>query len=248
MATRSKPNITLDALRGALKWLEGIRGISRDVLKDGQPSDFGLNRLRDAIALESAAPDLLTELSYIDGVAPDDAGLLVITVKGLRDIRAAIAKATVKTDKGLDRIATAFEEARQTACNRWVLRYGEHLRTTERTAWNQGFEAAWHAAVERWIGGAGLAVGFGPCPDENRRCDVVHRHGERALTDMRTVNEAPGDSTCLACTTGTLAGPIPGVLSNGEKCDTCDIYPTDAAASAAVAKATEERKPCRGTS
>ena len=45
--------------------------------------------------------------------------------------------------------------------------------------------------------------------------------------------------TCEACTTGTMAGPIPGTLSNGERCDTCDIYDSDhAAVIAAIAKAT----------
>ena len=39
---------------------------------------------------------------------------------------------------------------------------------------------------------------------------------------------------CEACSTGTLAGPIPGALSNGERCDTCQLYPDDAAAQATI--------------
>ncbi len=32
---------------------------------------------------------------------------------------------------------------------------------------------------------------------------------------------------CSACTIGTMAGPIPGVLSNGERCDACERYASD---------------------
>jgi len=33
--------------------------------------------------------------------------------------------------------------------------------------------------------------------------------------------------TCEACSTGTMRGPIPGILSNGERCDTCERYASD---------------------
>ena len=42
----------LEACKGALKWLEGIKlqgSEARDYMSDGQPSDFGLNKLRAAI-------------------------------------------------------------------------------------------------------------------------------------------------------------------------------------------------------
>jgi hypothetical protein len=32
---------------------------------------------------------------------------------------------------------------------------------------------------------------------------------------------------CEACSTGTMAGPIPGVLSNGERCDSCELFESD---------------------
>lgn len=47
------------------------------------------------------------------------------------------------------------------------------------------------------------------------------------------VDEPAGE--CAACTTGDMAGPILGVLSNGERCDTCGVYPTDEAAASALA-------------
>jgi hypothetical protein len=37
---------------------------------------------------------------------------------------------------------------------------------------------------------------------------------------------------CEACSTGTMAGPIPGTLSNGERCDACERYENDEAARA----------------
>lgn len=42
---------------------------------------------------------------------------------------------------------------------------------------------------------------------------------------------------CLACSTGAMAGPIPGALSNGERCDTCKVYPSDKAAREAIREA-----------
>lgn len=40
---------------------------------------------------------------------------------------------------------------------------------------------------------------------------------------------------CKACTTGTMAGPIPGTLANGERCDTCKHYASDEEAREAIA-------------
>lgn len=78
-------------------------------IQDGHMVQLGSRRLcvadrrkdaGDITIRYNAHDDLLTELSYIDGVAPDDAGMsddeyveLTITVKGLRDLRAAIRKA-----------------------------------------------------------------------------------------------------------------------------------------------------------
>ena len=40
----------LEACRGALEWLLGVRRENRDALEDGQPPKFGLNKIREAIA------------------------------------------------------------------------------------------------------------------------------------------------------------------------------------------------------
>ena len=40
---------------------------------------------------------------------------------------------------------------------------------------------------------------------------------------------------CEACSTGTMAGPIPGVLSNGERCDSCEVFKSDHDAQKAAA-------------
>ncbi len=39
---------------------------------------------------------------------------------------------------------------------------------------------------------------------------------------------------CEACTSGTMAGLIPGTLANGERCDMCQIYECDDDAKRAV--------------
>jgi ribosomal protein L37E len=47
---------------------------------------------------------------------------------------------------------------------------------------------------------------------------------------------------CKACTTGDMAGPIAGTLSNGERCDTCDVFATDEEARKAVEAAKEVKE------
>ena len=42
---------------------------------------------------------------------------------------------------------------------------------------------------------------------------------------------------CIECTTGAMAGPIPGTLANGERCDTCEVYASDREAWLAIANA-----------
>lgn len=46
---------------------------------------------------------------------------------------------------------------------------------------------------------------------------------------------------CEACMTGTMGGPIPGTLANGERCDTCERYGTDAAAKVAAIQEIQRR-------
>jgi hypothetical protein len=38
---------------------------------------------------------------------------------------------------------------------------------------------------------------------------------------------AGASGACPACSTGTMAGPIPGMLANGERCDTCEKFASD---------------------
>ena len=38
----------------------------------------------------------------------------------------------------------------------------------------------------------------------------------------------------ISCTTGTMAGPIPGTLANGERCDDCERFQNDDDAQAAI--------------
>jgi len=56
---------------------------------------------------------------------------------------------------------------------------------------------------------------------------------------QNTRNERNGMPTrttkCEACSTGTMAGRIPGILSNRERCDSCEIFESDKSAQRAVA-------------
>jgi len=44
------------------------------------------------------------------------------------------------------------------------------------------------------------------------------------------------DTKCPECSTGTMAGKIEGVLSNGERCDTCEKFSSDQEARKAIAE------------
>ena len=83
--------------------------------------------------------------------------------------------------------------------------------------------------------------GYAP-PSAEWKCPLCDRVGDACIceeaggpiTGLDHTDPTAPPSECLACTTGTMAGPILGVLSNGERCDNCGVYPTDAAAAVAA--------------
>ena len=50
--------------------------------------------------------------------------------------------------------------------------------------------------------------------------------GAEYVESLREALEAEA-AKCLACTTGTMAGAIPGTLANVERCDDCETYASD---------------------
>jgi len=63
--------------------------------------------------------------------------------------------------------------------------------------------------------------------------DTIATIATRILRDI--INDLQLDTAaCSACTSGTLAGKIPGVLGNGERCDVCLRYASDHAAAKAI--------------
>jgi hypothetical protein len=61
-------------------------------------------------------------------------------------------------------------------------------------------------------------------------------HFEERLFMVRSNDFDFVDTKCPECSTGTMAGKIEGVLSNGERCDTCEKFSNDQEAQKAIAE------------
>jgi len=61
----------------------------------------------------------------------------------------------------------------------------------------------------------------------------------RGFNHCNRCGTAKAKQKCPACSSGAMAGPVPGTLANGERCDVCELYESDDAARAVIAKATK---------